>query len=43
MKVNVPNNDDTKTTIDLVNLSSWVYIIKTKTDKEITIKKFVKE
>jgi parallel beta-helix repeat protein len=35
-------NNDTKTTIDLGNLSSGVYIIKVKTDKGTAIKKFIK-
>ncbi len=36
-------SDDTKTTIDIGNLSGGVYIIKVKTDKGIAIKKFIKE
>jgi parallel beta-helix repeat protein len=37
------DSNDTKTTIDIGNLSSGVYIIKAKTDKGIAIKKFIKE
>ncbi len=37
------DNNDAKTTIDLGNLSSGVYILKAKTDKGIAIKKFIKE
>ncbi len=36
------NNVGLKTTIDLVNLSKGVYIIKVKTDKGIAIRKFIK-
>ena len=36
-------SNDKKTTIDIGNLSSGVYIIKAKTDKGIAIKKFIKE
>jgi parallel beta-helix repeat protein len=36
-------NNNTKTTIDLENLSSGVYIIKAKTDRGIAMKKFIKE
>ena len=32
-----------KTTIDLVNLSGGVYVIKAKTDRGITVKKFIKQ
>jgi len=35
--------EDTKTTIDIEDLSCGVYIVKAKTDKGIAIKKFVKE
>jgi 3',5'-cyclic AMP phosphodiesterase CpdA len=37
------NNVGIKTTIDLVDLSRGVYIIKAKTDKAITVKKFIKQ
>ena len=37
------NNNNTKTTIDLENLSSGVYIIKAKTDRGIAMNKFIKE
>ena len=37
------HNGGKKTTIDLVNLSSGIYIIKAKTDKGITVKKFIKQ
>jgi hypothetical protein len=37
------NNTGIKTTIDLVNLSNGVYVIKAKTDKGITVKKFIKQ
>ena len=35
------NNDDTKVKIVLVNLSSGIYIIKAKSDKEIVTKKLI--
>ncbi len=37
------NNDDTEMSIDLKNLPGGIYIIKAKTDKEIMVKKFIKE
>ncbi len=37
------NNCGAETTLDLVNLSSGVYTIKVKTDKEIAIQKFIKQ
>jgi hypothetical protein len=37
------NNANIIATIDLDNFSSGVYIIKAKTDKEVMIKKFIKE
>ena len=37
------NKNGNKMTIDLGNLSNGVFIIKAKTDKGITIKKFIKE
>ena len=36
-------NNEQETTIDLRSLSSGVYFIKVKTDKEFTVKKFVKQ
>ncbi len=36
-------SDNKQTTIDLNNLSSGVYIVKVKTDKEIVTKKIIKE
>jgi hypothetical protein len=35
--------NETQTIIDLSNLSSGIYFIKAKTDKGITVKKFIKE
>ncbi|MBI9066407.1 MAG: T9SS type A sorting domain-containing protein [Salinivirgaceae bacterium] len=35
------NTSSTKTTIDLINFSSGIYIIKAKTDKGIATKKFI--
>ncbi len=37
------NNADTRTTIDLKNLSRGIYIVKAKTVNEIVTKKFIKE
>jgi 3',5'-cyclic AMP phosphodiesterase CpdA len=37
------NSADKKTTIDLYNLSTGIYIIKVKTDNEIAVKKFIKQ
>jgi hypothetical protein len=37
------NTVEKKTTIDLQNLSSGVYIIKAKTEKGVAVKKFIKE
>jgi hypothetical protein len=34
---------DKKTTIDISNLSTGFYIIKAETEKEVLIKKFIKE
>jgi hypothetical protein len=37
------NTSSTKTTIDLIKLSSGVYVIKVITDRGATVKKFIKE
>jgi hypothetical protein len=37
------NTAEKKTSIDVSNLSSGVYIIKAKTEKGVAVKKFIKE
>jgi len=40
--INTIQNAGIKTTMDLVNLSSGIYIIKAKTAMGIAVKKFIK-